>query len=93
MSEIANILLRVEERLTSIEAKLSTASQSFEKHWFTVSEVADLLGKRPFTIREWCRLGRVNAKKRNCGRGNASEWTVSRDEIERYSNEGLLPTK
>ena len=91
MSDMAEILRRMEERLANIEAILATSSSRFEKNWFTVAEVADLLGKRPFTIREWCRNGRVNAKKRECGRGRALEWILSREEIERIGNEGLLP--
>lgn len=91
--EIGNVLLRLEQRLERIEEILvsPTDRRAFRQEWFAVPEAAKLLNKRPFTIREWCRLGRVNAQKRKCGRGRTSEWVISKEEIERYLNEGLLP--
>jgi hypothetical protein len=50
-----------------------------------------ILGKAEFTVREWCRLGRIRAGKKTCGRGSASEWIVSHAELTRVRNEGLLP--
>ena len=93
MSELGEALSQLEERLVRIEALLTnpSARREFRKEWFTVPEAAQLLGKQPFTIREWCRLRRIEAKKRKCGRGRTSEWVISSAEIERYLNEGLLP--
>jgi len=62
-----------------------------QKEWYSVAEVAKALGKAEWTVREWCRLGRVYASKRDCGRGNAKEWIIAREELERIDNEGLLP--
>jgi hypothetical protein len=67
------------------------ASQRFKQEWYNVAEVADLFEKKPFTVREWCRLKRINAKHTASGRGNKPEWRIHHDEIERYKNEGLLP--
>ena len=61
------------------------------KEWYTTAEVAHILGKRPFTVREWCRYSRVTAEKRLCGRGYDSEWMISHTELERIKNHGLLP--
>lgn len=60
------------------------------RRWFSVEEVAALLGKRPYTIREWCRHGQINAVKRAERRGRASLWSISADEVSRYKEEGLL---
>lgn len=79
-------------RLTKIETLLaSLVEQRTVKEWYSTAEVATLLGKAEFTVREWCRLGRVRAEKKKCGRGPASEWIVSHAELTRVRNEGLLP--
>lgn len=63
------------------------------KEWYTTAEVAALLGKAEFTVREWCRLGRVTACKRVCGRGPTQEWSIAHAELERIRNHGLLADK
>ncbi|MBM4073198.1 MAG: helix-turn-helix domain-containing protein [Planctomycetes bacterium] len=80
------------ERLDRIEEKLARLIELRTiKDWYTTAEVAEFLGKSEFTVREWCRLGRVRASKRKCGRGLSQEWIVAHEELERYRNEGLLP--
>ena len=74
-----------------IEIRDSLDSRQSLKEAYTAAEVAELLGKRPYTVREWCRLGRVNAHKRPVGRGDAKEWEISAEEVERIENHGLLP--
>ena len=79
-------------RLTRIEATLEQLlQQKTIKDWYTTDEAAEILGKAPFTVREWCRNRRVKAAKRDCGRGNAREWVISHEELTRVRNEGLLP--
>jgi hypothetical protein len=79
-------------RLDRIEAALGRLlDQRATKDWYTTAEVARLLGRVHFTVREWCRLKRVNARKRACGRGQSQEWVISHTELERIRNEGLLP--
>jgi hypothetical protein len=63
------------------------------KDWYSVNEVAEALGKAPFTTREHARLGRISATKRKSGRGPHSEWMVSHSELTRIQNEGLLPDR
>jgi hypothetical protein len=80
------------ERLGRVEAVLDLlARQRTAKELYTTAEAARILGKAEFTVREWCRLGRVHARKRACGRGRTQEWVVSHGEVERVRNEGLLP--
>jgi hypothetical protein len=79
------------ERLDRLEALLTQlVQQRAVKDWYTTAEVAQLLGRAEFTVREWCRLGRVNARKRACGRGRSQEWAISHQELPRIRNEGLL---
>lgn len=82
--EITDRLDRIEKTL------LQLITQQTIKEWYSTAEVADILGKAEFTVREWCRLGRVWASKRDCGRGNSKEWIISHEELTRIQNEGLL---
>lgn len=78
-------------RLTRIESALEQLlRQNTVKAWYTTEEVASIVHKAPFTVREWCRHGRIKASKRDCGRGKAKEWIVSHDELMRLQTEGLL---
>jgi hypothetical protein len=87
------------EELNDLTARLNRIEQALDllvqqraiKEWYSTAEVAKILGKAEFTVREWCRLGRVRAEKKKCGRGVASEWIVSHTELTRVRNEGLLP--
>jgi DNA-directed RNA polymerase specialized sigma24 family protein len=79
------------ERLDKIEAALNRLVEQRAKEWYTTAEAAQILGRAEFTVREWCRLGRVRAGKRKCGRGQSQEWVIAHAELERIKNEGLLP--
>jgi hypothetical protein len=80
------------ERMGRIESVLERlVQQRTVKDWYAVDEAAALLGKAEFTVREWCRLGRVRAQKRPCGRGRSREWMIAHEELLRIQNEGLLP--
>jgi hypothetical protein len=79
-------------RLRRIELLLARLiEQRVAKEWYSTAEVAGILSRAEFTVREWCRLGRVRAEKRPCGRGQAGEWMISHAELTRVQNEGLLP--
>ena len=80
---------RCETLITELHQLAKNATPT--KDWYTVSELSEILGKAEFTVREWCRLGRVDANKRDCGRGNSQEWIVSHAELVRIQNQGLLP--
>jgi hypothetical protein len=79
-------------RLDRIETLLSNlVEQERVKEFYTTGEVAKILGRAEFTVREWCRLHRILAEKRECGRGRSKEWMISHEELTRVRNEGLLP--
>lgn len=80
--------------LQRLEAKIDALmSQHENKPYYSVEEVAQILGKAPFTVRGWARNGRIAAEKRPCGRGLSREWMISREELIRLRSEGLLPEK
>ncbi len=85
MDDLTTRLTRIEQALELLVRERSI------KEWYSTAEVARMLGKAEFTVREWCRLGRVHAQKKKSGRGVASEWISSHEELTRIRNEGLLP--
>jgi hypothetical protein len=87
-SEI-NVIL---DSLRRIECQLAEMrSKQTIKDFYSTEEVARLLKKAEFTVREWCRLNRINAIKRFSGRGKYPAWAISHQELLRIEKEGLLP--
>jgi Helix-turn-helix domain len=83
---------RLEERLDDMNAKLDLlVQQRTVKDWYTTAEFSKVVGRAEFTVREWCRNGRIHATKRACGRGPTQEWIIAHEELVRYQNHGLLP--
>ncbi len=82
------------ERLDRIEDLLRRlAPERVAQRSYSTADVAKLLGKAEFTVREWCRHHRIHADKRPCGRGNSQEWMISHEELTRIQAEGLLRPK
>jgi hypothetical protein len=79
------------ERLDKVDAMLGQLlHQRTAKEWYSTEEVAQLFGKAKFTVREWCRKGRVNCRKRANGRGKHQSWVISHEEVLRIQREGLF---
>ena len=87
MQEVCRRLQQIQEALDLLIKQRPT------KDFYSTDEVAEILGKAPFTVREWARMQRVRAEKRLCGRGRSREWMVSKEELERIRSQGLLPRK
>ncbi len=80
------------KRLDRLEAMLVTlVERQTVREWYTTEQFAQLVGKAEFTVREWCRHGRISAEKRNSGRGAHPTWVISHGEYLRWQREGLLP--
>jgi Helix-turn-helix domain len=89
-SSTEGLLKSFDERLAAIQAGLSTLIQRRAvKEYYSTEEVAKLVDRDPYTVREWCRYGRLRAVKRNCGRGKSPEWSIPHEELMRCQNEGL----
>ena len=84
------------ERIESLQQELvamlgSLIERKPEKEFYSTAEVAEILGKAEFTVREWARNGRIAATKKLTGYGRSKLWSISREELLRIQNEGLLP--
>jgi len=93
ITQIQTTLADVKHELAAINARLNSknAPPIFPRREYSVDEIAEILGKSSYTVREWCRLGHINATKRAERRGAAALWSISAEELDRYNNEGLLP--
>lgn len=86
-SELKRQLDRIEDLLSSILEERQV------KDWYTTEEFAKLVGKAEYTVREACRLGRLDARKQTVPRqgGRHAAWAISHAELLRYRRDGLLP--
>ena len=83
--------MTLEQRLEQIEAMLVVLIRREQsRDWYSVEEFSRIVGRSPFTCREWCRMGRIQARKKESGRGAYAAWAISHEELQRYQREGLL---
>ena len=87
--DILQLMLRMDMRLSRLEELLQ--EQQRVREYYSTAEAAAFLGKAEFTVREWCRLGRIHSQKKHSGRGEHQAWVISHEELLRVQREGLLP--
>jgi hypothetical protein len=73
------------ERMESVLTLL--VEQRTAKEWYTTADVAKLIGKGEYTVREYCRKGQVDAEKAANGRG----WLISHAALTHLRNFGPTP--
>src|SRR5690349_10408304 len=92
----AELLRNLEELLTQLQGHggngapppsvVLAASGDDDRKFYTTKEFAALIGKAPFTVREWARLGRCNAIRAKSGRGADAEWRFPKSELLRIQD-------
>lgn len=97
IEDVQRTLSGISERLNAVEGTLLdlkelVAVKNVAKEFYATAEVATILGRAEFTVREWCRQHRCRATKKACGRGEHGEWLIAHDELTRLKSEGLLPS-
>lgn len=85
LGELKVALNRIENCL-ALQVRMRMGKDSY-----STEEIAKLVGRSQFQVRQWCLHGRIHATKRACGRGRTREWSISHEELTRLQNEGLLP--
>lgn len=83
----------IERHLEAIEDQISKSAQEEApvREYYSVQEFAELVGRKEYTVREWCRFSRINAEKCDTGHGDTKNWKIPADELQRYRDHGLLP--
>jgi hypothetical protein len=74
-----------------LQSQLSTFNLPRQREWHTVEQFAELVNREPFTVREWCRHGRIHANKKGRGPAKNRAWAIPTSELLRFEREGLLP--
>lgn len=92
LDDVRRWLADIEGRLGRIEAAIRklTEAQPQKEHYCT-REFSRLVRLAPYTVREYCRQGRLRATHTRTGRGNRAEYRIPHSELLRYQSEGLLP--
>jgi hypothetical protein len=84
--ELGTKLLSLIERIDSRLSKLEGAERP--KDWYSPDEVATLLRRKPYTVREWARKGRIVSQKDEY----SGKRMIPANEVERLRSGGhLLP--
>ncbi len=81
------MLARLEQRIESL------LQRNVSKAYYTVDEFASLVGRRPFTVRQWCNLGRIYAERSMTHTGPSQRWAISHEEYLRFQRHGLFPLR
>jgi hypothetical protein len=92
MNADENKIEEMNHRLTRIEASLELlVREKLTRDWYTTAEIARILDRSEFTVREYCRHGRIKAHKKDSGRGSYASWVISHGELLRFQKDGLIP--
>lgn len=90
MNHVSESLAHLADRMAALEDRLKAIQVGqLDKEWYSTEEVAALMDRAPWTVREWCRHGRVKAVKRS----GTDRWVFHRSELDRLMNHGLLPPR
>ncbi len=84
MEDVRELLLLVNGKLDALVARESIQAA------YSTKEFAERVGLSEWTVRNYCRLGRLRARKKKSGRGLHAEWMLDHAELERFRREGLL---
>lgn len=83
--QIAQLQAMVVELYKCVQKKLTTNPPQQERERYTVKEFAELVNRKPYTVREWCRHKRIRSN-----RDASKRFRISHAEYLRFKDNGLL---
>lgn len=91
---LVQLVAHLDTRIDKLEILLKElVQQRAVKDWYSTEEVARIVDRAEYTVRNWCLDGRIKAEKKGSGRGRYQSWVVSHAELQRFHKEGLRPRK
>jgi len=81
--KIDNLRTELLRRLDAIDRHIGL---SRAKEFYTVAEVAELVHRTPYTVRQWCARGQIRANRIRYGR--TGEWRIPHEELTRIEKDG-----
>ena len=82
--------MSIDEKLDELKSMVALLlGQLSAQGWYTTQEFGRIVGRSAYSVREYCRKGLLQARKRPSGRG-AGQWVIAADELERFRRDGLL---
>ena len=85
--------MQPEERLERIERLLGELVSARRQGLLHRRAVRRAGRARPFTVRQWCNLGRIHAERSMTRSGACQMWAISQEEYLRFQRFGLLPVR
>ena len=90
------LLRQLSDQLDALKGQMQELRRSLQTHAtdeptsYDIATASIRLRRAKFTLREWCRNGRITAYRSNSGRGPYSEWRIPAEAIRYYEAHGLL---
>ena len=90
---IINCLFDLRNEIQKLTQMITTNHVLSQKEYYSIKEFAKIIERSEFTVREYCRKGRINAEKCDSGRGSNQNWKISSQELNYFKSHGLRPMK
>lgn len=88
-NQLLNCIYDLKKEVQNLKQMITVNQVPIQKEYYSVKEVAKIINRAEFTVREYCNNKRIIAEKKDSGRGSSNEWKISYEELNHYQNHGL----
>jgi hypothetical protein len=85
---IYSAMIELLQRTATVGAVVAAPAQD-ELDYYSPEQFSEKVERRPYTVREWCRLGRIHCTKNPV----SDKWEIPKSELDRYTRHKLLSAK